>query len=84
MFDEPGLAQTPGNLLGLFVFGFKSVDQIQQYQIGHLDFQRHGAAIGRAGIAHARFVTGPGFGAINVNYADWRFHVTLFTYYLNL
>ncbi len=70
MFDEPGLAQTPGNLLGLFVFGFKSVDQIQRYQFGQLDVQRHGAAIGRAGIAHAPFVTGPTLDAIDIDDAN--------------
>ena len=38
MLNEPGLAQAFGNLFGLFVFGFKRIDQVQKNQIGHLDF----------------------------------------------
>lgn len=84
MFNEPRFAEAFGNLLGLFVFGFKGIDQIQQDQICQLDFQRHGAAIGRTGIAHARFVARPGVGTVDVNDADGGFHGAFFTYYLNL
>jgi hypothetical protein len=70
MLNEPGLAQAFGNLFGLFVFGFKRIDQVQKNQIGHFDFQGHGAAIGCTGVAHASFVARPGIGAIDVNNAD--------------
>ncbi len=84
MFNEPRLAQAFGNLFGLFVLGFKGIDHIEQDQICQLDFQRHGAAIGRTGIAQARFVARPGVGAVDVNDADGGFHGEFFTYYLNL
>ena len=84
MFNEPRFAEAFGNLLGLFVFGFKGIDQIQHDQICQLDFQRHGAAIGRTAVAHARFIARPGVGTVDVNDADGGFHGALFTYYLNL
>ena len=84
MFNEPRLAQALGNLFGLFVLGFKSVNQIQHHQIGHFDFQRHGATISRTAVAHARFVARPGVGSVDVNDADGGFHGAFFTYYLNL
>jgi len=84
MFNEPRFAEAFGNLLGLFVFGFKGVNQIQHDQIGHFDFQGHGAAIGRTAITHPRFVARPGVGTVDVNDADGGFHGVFFTYYLNL
>ena len=84
MVNESGLAQSFGNLFGFLVFGFKGINQIQKNQIGHFDFQGHGAAIGCTGVAHASFVARPGIGAIDVNNADGRFHKGLFTYHLIL
>lgn len=84
MFNESRFAEALGNQLGLFVFGLKGVNQIQHHQIGHFDFQWHGAAIGCTGVAHTRFVARPSVGPVDVDDADGRFHEALFTYYLNL
>ena len=77
MVNQARLAQALGNLLGLFVLCLKRTDQVEPNQIGHFDLHRHGATVGRAGVAHSRFVAGPAFWAINVNDADGRFHVVL-------
>jgi hypothetical protein len=74
VINQAGLAQTLGNLLGLFVLGFKGVDQIQTDEVGHFDFDGHGATVGGARVAHACFVAGPTFWTIDVNNADGRFH----------
>jgi outer membrane biosynthesis protein TonB len=67
VLDQPGLGQALGDLLGVFVLGIKRVHQFQANQIGQLDLDRHGAAIGGTGVAQAVFVTGPGFATVNVN-----------------
>jgi hypothetical protein len=74
VFNQPGLAQALGNLLGLFVFGLKRVDQIQANEVGHFDLNRHGATVGCAGVAHAGFVARPAVCAVDVNNTDGRFH----------
>ena len=73
--NEARFAQALGNLFRLFVFSLKGIHQIKLNQVGHLDFYWHGAAIGRAGVAHARFVAGPCVCAVNVNNADGGSHV---------
>ena len=73
--NQTRFAQALGNLLRLFVFCFKGIHQIKLNQVGHLDLHWHGAAIGRAGVAHARFVTGPSVGAVNVDNADGGSHI---------
>lgn len=73
--NEARFAQALGNLLRLFVFCLKGIHQIKLNQVGHPDLHRHGAAIGRAGVAHARFVTGPCVCAVNVDNADGGSHV---------
>ena len=70
VLNGAGLAQSFGNGFGLFVFGFKGVHQVQSNQVGQLHFYRHGAAVGRAGIAHAGLVAGPRIGAVDVDNAD--------------
>ena len=74
MFNQSGFAQALGNLFGFFVFGLKRVDQIQANEVGHFDFNRHGATVGCAGVAHAVFVARPAVCAVDVNDADGRFH----------
>ena len=74
MVNQARLAQALGYLFGLFVLSFKRTDQVQPNKVGHFDLNRHRATVGRAGVAHARFVAGPAFWAINVNDADGRFH----------
>jgi hypothetical protein len=69
VIDQTCFAEALGDLLGLFVLGFKRVNQIQANQVGHLDFNGHGATVGGATVAHAGFVTCPTFDAINVNNA---------------
>ena len=64
--DEAGLEQAFGNLLGVDVLSLKRVYQLQPYQICHLHFQRHGAAVGTTGVAHARFVFAPCFETVDV------------------
>ena len=73
MIYEPLLAKALGNLLGLLVLGLKGVDQVQANQVSHFDFDRHGAAVGCAGVAHARLVARPTFDAIYVDDADGGF-----------
>jgi hypothetical protein len=72
--NQTRFAQALGNLFRLFVFCLKGIHQIKLNQVGHLDLHWHGAAIGRAGVAHARFVTGPCVGAVNVYDADGGSH----------
>jgi len=74
VINQAGLAQPLGYLLGLFVLGFKGVDQIQPNQVNHFDLDGHGATVGGAGVAHPRFVAGPTFGTVDVNNADGGFH----------
>ena len=68
-------AEALGYLFRLLVFCLKGIHQIKLNQVGHLDLHWHGAAIGRAGVAHARFVTGPSVGAVNVDNADGGSHI---------
>ena len=73
MINEALLAKALGNLLGLLVLGLKGVDQVQANQVSHFDFDRHGAAVGCAGVAHARLVARPTFDAVYVDDADGGF-----------
>ena len=75
MVNETLLAEALGNLLGLFMLSFKGVDQVQSNEIGHFDLDRHGAAIGCAGVAHARLVARPTFDAVYVDDADGGFQL---------
>ena len=68
-------AEALGYLFSLLMLCLKDIYQIKLNQVGHLDFHWHGAAIGRAGVAHARFVAGPCVCAVNVNNADGGSHV---------
>jgi len=70
VLNESSLAQALGNLLGLFVFGFKGINQFELNQIGHFHFYWHGAAVGSARVAQTRFVSGPSVGAVHVNNAE--------------
>lgn len=70
----PSLAQPLGNLFGFLMFSFERVDQIQSNEVGHFDFDWHGAAVCGATVAHACLVAGPTFGPVDVNDADGRFH----------
>jgi hypothetical protein len=74
VINEALLAEALGNLLGLFMFGFKGVDQVQANKVGHFDLDRHGAAVGSARVAHARLVARPTFDAVYVDDAGWRSH----------
>ena len=73
MINEALLAEALGNLLGLFVLGFKGVHQVQANKVGHFDFHRHGAAVGCAGVAHAWLVARPTFDTVYVDDADGGF-----------
>ena len=73
VINEALLAEALGNLLGLFVLGFKWVDQVQANQVRHFDFHGHGAAIGCACVAHARLVARPTFDAVYIDDADGGF-----------
>ena len=68
-------AEALGYLFRFLVFCLKGIHQIKLNQVGHLDFHWHGAAIGRAGVAHARFVAGPCVSAVNVDDANGGSHV---------
>jgi hypothetical protein len=67
VINEACLHEALGNLLGLFVLGFKRVHQFQPNEIGHFDFNGHGATVGGARVAHARFVAGPTVKAVDVD-----------------
>ena len=73
--NQTRFAEALGYLFRFLVFCPKGIHQIELNQVGHLDFHWHGAAIGCAGVAHARFVAGPCVGAVNVDDADGGSHV---------
>ena len=74
VINQPRFGQALGNLLGLFVFGFKWVDQLKTYQVGQLDFDGHGAAVGRAVVAQPAAIAGPGVAVVDVDDGDVRSH----------
>ena len=69
------LAKSLGNLLGLLMFGFKGVNQVQANKVGHFDLDRHGAAVGSARVAHTGLVARPTFNAVYVNDAGGGSHI---------
>ena len=73
MINEALFAKALGYLFGLFMLGFKGVDQIQANQVSHFDLDRHGAAVGCACVAHARLVARPTFDTVYVDDADGGF-----------
>ena len=77
MIDEPRFAQSLGNLFGIFALSFKGIDPPQLNEVGHFDLDRHGAAVGGTGVAHARFVTRPGVSAVDVYDAYRRSHASI-------
>jgi len=68
--DQARFFQPPGNLLGRIVFGLKRVDQAQLDQVRQTDLDRHGAAVGRAGVTQAVAVTAPGVATVNIHDGD--------------
>jgi len=74
VINEALFAKALGNLFGLFMLGFKGVDQVQANEVGHFDLDRHGAAVGCASVAHAGLVARPTFDAVYVDDADGGFH----------
>jgi hypothetical protein len=74
VINEALLAKALGNLLGLLMFGFKGVNQVQANKVGHFDLDRHGAAVGSARVAHTGLVARPTFNAVYVDDASWRSH----------
>jgi len=73
VINEALFAKALGNLFGLFMLGFKGVDQVQANEVGHFDLDRHGAAVGCARVAHARLVARPTFDPVYVDDADGGF-----------
>ena len=73
MVNQARFAQAFGNLFGFFVFCLKCVDQLQANQIGQFDFDRHGAAVGDAGLAHAHSVARPSFEPVHIGVANGEF-----------
>lgn len=65
--DKPDFLQAFGDQPRLFMFGLKGVHHAQPHQIGQLDLQRHGAAIGLTAVTQPGFVAGPGVQPVNVN-----------------
>jgi hypothetical protein len=74
MLNQTRFTQALGNLFGLFMLGFKRVDQLEAHQVGHLHLYRHGAAVRGTAVAQAIAVAGPGFWAVDVDQEDGRFH----------
>jgi hypothetical protein len=67
VFNEARFIQPFGDFLGVIVFSFKRIDQLQAHQIGQFDFDGHGAAIGGAGVAQACLVTGPSVTTVDIH-----------------
>jgi hypothetical protein len=80
VINEALLAKALGNLLGLLMFGFKGVDQVQANKVGHFDLDRHGAAVGSARVAHAGLVARPTFNTVYVDDAGGGSHIFIFTF----
>jgi hypothetical protein len=80
VINEALLAEAFGNLLGFFMLSFKGVYQLKANEVDHFDLDRHGAAIGCAGVAHAGFVARPTFDAVYVDDADGGFHIFTFAF----
>jgi len=70
VLDEARLAKPLRDLLGLLVLGLKRIDQLQAHKVWQLHFHRHGAAVGRAGVAQTIPVARPGLQAIDIHKAD--------------
>jgi hypothetical protein len=75
VINEALFAKAFGNLLGLLVFGFKGVNQVQANKVGHFDLDRHGAAVGSARVAHTGLVARPTFNAVYVDNAGGGSHI---------
>jgi hypothetical protein len=75
VINEALLAKAFGNLLGLLMFGFKGVNQVQANKVGHFDLDRHGAAVGSARVTHAGLVARPTFNAVYVDNAGGGSHI---------
>jgi hypothetical protein len=76
VINEAIFAKALGNLFGLFMLGFKGVDQVQANEVGHFDFHGHCAAVGCASVAHAGLVARPTFDAVYVDNAIRGFHIS--------
>ena len=72
--NQPRLLQPLGNVPGLLVLSLERIHQAQPHQVCQLHLQRHGAAIGRAGLAQARAIAGPAVQAVYVNDGDGGAH----------
>jgi hypothetical protein len=72
--NQPRLEQPLGNVPQLFMLGLERVYQLKPHQVGQLHFQRHRAAVGRAGVAQACAVAGPGVEAVYVDDGDGGAH----------
>ncbi len=77
VINEALFAKALGNLLGLLMFGFKGVNQVQANKVGHFDLDRHGAAVGSARVAHTGLVARPTFDAVYVDDTDGGFNLDL-------
>jgi hypothetical protein len=75
VINEALLAKALGNLLGLLMFCFKGVNQVQANKVGHFDLDRHGAAVGSARVAHTGLVARPTFNAVYVDDASGGSHM---------
>jgi hypothetical protein len=67
VFNEASFIQLFGDFFSVIVLSFKRIDQLQAHQIGHLDLDGHGAAIGSAGAAQTGLVTGPSVTTVNID-----------------
>ena len=72
--NQLGFEQALCDQFVVHVVHLKLIDQLKAHQVAQLHFQRHGAAVGAAGFAHAGFVFAPGFEAVNVHDAYGGFH----------
>lgn len=72
--DQLRFLQPLGNVADFFMLRLERVHQLQPHQVRELHLQRHRAAVGRAGVAQACAVAGPGVQAVYVNDGDGGAH----------
>jgi hypothetical protein len=67
MINQLIFDQTLGDAVGWLMLGFKRIDPAEPHQLFDPHLQRHGAAVGAAGVAQASAIARPCFRAIHID-----------------
>jgi hypothetical protein len=67
VFNQTDFPQPFGNFFGVIVLCFEWIHQAQAHQVGHLDLDGHGAAIGCTAVAQTGLVTGPSVTTVDIH-----------------